>query len=217
MKLKVWDREKIVIIPEHYIFTKDERANRNVDILREFCTEQNIKYFYDIKDLGNFRVCLSGLSCFSFQPLNYIAEGVSSILVYCTECKLYVWACRPIRTTKVYAMLPLPKKVIAGLERYISLAKSFFKIYLNFLYLYMHNTCWTLYTFSQVLLGTDSHTCTAGAFGQFATGIGNTDAAFVLGTGKILLKVCKLFFISPYSFDHFPPSNFQFVCGSCNW
>ena len=40
----------------------------------------------------------------------------------------------------------------------------------------------------QVLLGTDSHTCTAGAFGQFATGIGNTDAGFVLGTGKLLLK-----------------------------
>lgn len=43
----------------------------------------------------------------------------------------------------------------------------------------------------QVLLGTDSHTCTAGAFGQFATGIGNTDAGFVLGTGKLLLKVFK--------------------------
>ncbi|PIN15647.1 3-isopropylmalate dehydratase (aconitase superfamily) [Handroanthus impetiginosus] len=41
----------------------------------------------------------------------------------------------------------------------------------------------------EVLLGTDSHTCTAGAFGQFATGIGNTDAGFVLGTGKLLLKV----------------------------
>ncbi|XP_043805214.1 3-isopropylmalate dehydratase large subunit, chloroplastic-like isoform X1 [Manihot esculenta] len=41
----------------------------------------------------------------------------------------------------------------------------------------------------QVLLGTDSHTCTAGAFGQFATGIGITDAGFVLGTGKLLLKV----------------------------
>ncbi|HTW93247.1 MAG TPA: aconitase family protein, partial [Tepidisphaeraceae bacterium] len=41
----------------------------------------------------------------------------------------------------------------------------------------------------EILLGTDSHTCTAGAFGQFATGIGNTDAAFVLGTGKLWLKV----------------------------
>ncbi|XP_039005800.1 3-isopropylmalate dehydratase large subunit, chloroplastic-like [Hibiscus syriacus] len=36
----------------------DERVNRNVDILRDFCTEQNIKYFYDVKDLGNFKANL---------------------------------------------------------------------------------------------------------------------------------------------------------------
>lgn len=52
--------------------------------------------------------------------------------------------------------------------------------------------------FPQVLLGTDSHTCTAGAFGQFATGIGNTDAGFVLGTGKLLLKVCLSSHVSNY-------------------
>ncbi len=40
-----------------------------------------------------------------------------------------------------------------------------------------------------MLFGTDSHTCTAGAFGEFATGIGNTDAGFVMGTGKLWLKV----------------------------
>ena len=56
--LKVWDSEKIVVIPDHYIFTSDKRANRNVDIMREHCREQNIKYFYDITDLGDFRVCL---------------------------------------------------------------------------------------------------------------------------------------------------------------
>ena len=41
----------------------------------------------------------------------------------------------------------------------------------------------------EVLFGTDSHTCMAGAFNEFATGIGNTDAGFVMGTGKLLLKV----------------------------
>jgi 3-isopropylmalate/(R)-2-methylmalate dehydratase large subunit len=41
----------------------------------------------------------------------------------------------------------------------------------------------------EILFGTDSHTCMAGAFNEFATGIGNTDAAFVMGTGKLLLKV----------------------------
>ncbi|KAK4425390.1 3-isopropylmalate dehydratase large subunit, chloroplastic [Sesamum alatum] len=115
---KVWDREKVVIIPDHYIFTTDERANRNVDILRDFCTEQNIKYFYDIKDLGNFKA-------------NPDYKGV------CHVALAQEGHCRP----------------------------------------------------GEVLLGTDSHTCTAGAFGQFATGIGNTDAGFVLGTGKLLLKV----------------------------
>ncbi len=39
------------------------------------------------------------------------------------------------------------------------------------------------------MFGTDSHTCNAGAFGQFATGVGNTDAGFILGTGKLLIKV----------------------------
>ena len=33
---KVWDANKIVIIPDHYIFTSDSLSNRNVDILREF-------------------------------------------------------------------------------------------------------------------------------------------------------------------------------------
>lgn len=61
LKSKVWDREKLVIIPDHYIFTTDERANRNVDILRDFCQEQNIKYFYDIKDLSNFKVYIFSL------------------------------------------------------------------------------------------------------------------------------------------------------------
>ncbi|WOL02426.1 3-isopropylmalate dehydratase large subunit, chloroplastic [Canna indica] len=115
---KVWDREKLVVIPDHYIFTSDERANRNVDILREFCLEQNIKYFYDIKDLGNFKA-------------NPDYKGV------CHVALAQEGHCRP----------------------------------------------------GEVLLGTDSHTCNAGAFGQFATGIGNTDAGFVLGTGKLLLKV----------------------------
>ncbi|XP_027363515.1 3-isopropylmalate dehydratase large subunit, chloroplastic-like isoform X1 [Abrus precatorius] len=115
---KVWDREKVVIIPDHYIFTSDERANRNVDILRDFCHEQNIKYFYDIKDLSNFKA-------------NPDYKGV------CHVALAQEGHCRP----------------------------------------------------GEVLLGTDSHTCTAGAFGQFATGIGNTDAGFVLGTGKLLLKV----------------------------
>ncbi len=108
---KVWDREKVVIIPDHYIFTADVLANRNVDTLREFVKEQNLPYYYDVGTKDYKGVCHIALP----------EEGHT----------------RP----------------------------------------------------GEVLLGTDSHTCTAGAFGQFATGIGNTDAGFVLGTGKTWLKV----------------------------
>lgn len=41
----------------------------------------------------------------------------------------------------------------------------------------------------EVLLGTDSHTVTAGAFGTFAIGVGITDGAYALGTGEIPLMV----------------------------
>ena len=115
---KVWDKEKIVLIPDHYIFTADERANRNVDILRDFAKEQDIKYFYDITDRADFKA-------------NPDYKGVC----------------------------------------HIALAQE------------GHTRP------GEVLFGTDSHTCNAGAFGQFATGIGNTDAGFIMGTGKLLIKV----------------------------
>jgi len=41
----------------------------------------------------------------------------------------------------------------------------------------------------EVVVGTDSHTCTHGAFGAFATGIGSTDMAMVFSTGKLWFKV----------------------------
>ncbi len=108
---KVWDKEKVVIIPDHYIFTADEKSHRNIDILRAFVKEQGIKYFYDVNSDKYKGVCHIALP----------EEGHT----------------RP----------------------------------------------------GEVLFGTDSHTCTAGAFGEFATGIGNTDAGFVMGTGKLWLKV----------------------------
>lgn len=110
-KAKIWDKDKLVIFPDHYIFTKNVHANRNVDILRQFATEHNLPNYYDV-----------------------------------------------------------------GTERYkgvchIALAEEGFNVP------------------GTVLIGTDSHTCTSGAFGMFATGVGNTDAAFILGTGKIWEKV----------------------------
>lgn len=42
---------------------------------------------------------------------------------------------------------------------------------------------------SSLVVGADSHTCTYGALGAFATGIGSTEAAAVFATGKLWLKV----------------------------
>lgn len=108
---KVWDREKVVILPDHYIFTDDEKAKRNVEILRQFAKEQDLPYYYD-PGTPNYRgVC--------------------------------------------HVALPEAGHVRPG----------------------------------EVIFGTDSHTCTHGALGAFATGVGNTDAAFVMGAGKLLIKV----------------------------
>ncbi len=110
-KAEIWDKEKVVIFPDHYIFTKNPHANRNVDLLRQFASEHSLPNYYDI---GSDR---------------------------------YKGVC------------------------HIALAEEGFNVP------------------GTVLFGTDSHTCTSGAFGMFATGVGNTDAAFILGTGKIWEKI----------------------------
>jgi 3-isopropylmalate/(R)-2-methylmalate dehydratase large subunit len=128
---KVWDRNKVVIIPDHYIFTADSKSNRNVDILREFSREQGLPYFYDVIDdpAGQWK--------FDAAKGNLARQYGSR----------YAGVC--------HTALPAKGHTRPG----------------------------------EVLFGTDSHTCMAGAFNEFATGIGNTDAGFVMGTGKLLIKV----------------------------
>lgn len=91
---KVWDTEKVVIIPDHYIFTEDVRANRNVDILRDFVNEQGIKYFYDITDRSDYKaVCfacwllVTPFWCFS----SCFSLVISCVLPFAGLCLLWLF------------------------------------------------------------------------------------------------------------------------------
>src|SRR5271170_6664092 len=128
---KVWDRNKVVIMPDHYIFTVDSKSNRNVDVLRDFALEQDIPYFYDVID--------DSKGTWKFDASKGMLKRQYG-LHYAGVC---------------HTALPQKGHTRPG----------------------------------EILFGTDSHTCMAGAFNEFATGIGNTDAGFVMGTGKLLLKV----------------------------
>ncbi len=108
---RVWDKDKLVIMPDHYIFTEDPHAMRNIELLRAFAAEHDLPHYFDVGTSRYKGVCHVALA----------EEGFN----------------RP----------------------------------------------------GNVLFGTDSHTCTSGAFGLFSTGVGNTDAALIMGTGKIWVKV----------------------------
>ncbi len=105
---KVFDRERVVLVCDHFAPNKDIASAIQVQIVRQFAQEQNLAHFYEGGDMG-----------------------------------------------VEHALLPEQGIVGPG----------------------------------DLIVGADSHTCTYGALGAFASGVGSTDLAAAMVTGEVWLKV----------------------------
>ncbi len=105
---KVFDKDRVVLIPDHFTPNKDIDAAEQCKFIREFAREQQLTHYYE------------GGEC-----------GVEHAL--------------------------LPEKGIVGP--------------------------------GDLVIGADSHTCTYGALGAFATGVGSTDLAAAMMSGEAWFKV----------------------------
>jgi len=105
---QVFDREKIVLMPDHFTPNKDIKSAEQVKMMKEFARRHGIVNFFEIGRMG---------------------------IEHC--------------------LLPEAGLVLPG----------------------------------DVIIGADSHTCTYGALGAFATGVGSTDMAAGMATGEAWFKV----------------------------
>jgi 3-isopropylmalate/(R)-2-methylmalate dehydratase large subunit len=105
---RVFDKDRVVLVADHFAPNKDIPSAQQCQILRNFAQEQNLTHFYDGGEMG-------------------------------VEHAL------------------LPEKGIVGP--------------------------------GDLIVGADSHTCTYGALGAFASGVGSTDLAAAMVTGETWLKV----------------------------
>ncbi len=105
---KVFDNERVLLIPDHFTPNKDIKSAEQAKILREFAQAQDLKNYFEIGRVGIEHV-----------------------------------------------LLPEQGLVVPG----------------------------------DLIIGADSHTCTYGALGAFATGVGSTDLAAAMATGKVWFKV----------------------------
>jgi len=105
---KPFDREKIALVPDHFVPNKDIASAEQVKMVREFAKKYGISHFFELGE-----------------------TGVEHIL--------------------------LPEKGLIAP--------------------------------GDLVVGADSHTCTYGALGAFATGVGSTDLGVTMATGRIWLKV----------------------------
>ena len=104
----VFNKEKIMLVPDHFTPNKDIKSAQQVKMMREFAKKHGITHFFE-------------LGCMGVE----------------------------------HALLPEQGLVYSG----------------------------------QLIIGADSHTCTYGALGAFSTGVGSTDMAAAMATGKVWLKV----------------------------
>jgi len=105
---KVFDRKKIVLVPDHFAPAKDLRSANQCKVLANFAQEQSLENYFEVGRMGI-----------------------------------------------EHALLPEQKLVLPG----------------------------------DLVIGADSHTCTYGALGCYATGVGSTDLARAFIDGKCWFKV----------------------------
>ena len=105
---KVYDAERVVLVPDHFTPAKDIKSAEQAKTLREFAREQGLTNYFEIGRMG-IEHCL------------------------------------------------LPEAGLVGP--------------------------------GDLVIGADSHTCTYGALGAFATGVGSTDLAAAMATGECWFKV----------------------------
>lgn len=105
---KVFDKNKIAIVPDHFTPNKDIKSAEHCKMIREFARSKEIKNYFEIGEMGI-----------------------------------------------EHALIPEKGLAVPG----------------------------------DVIIGADSHTCTYGALGVFSTGVGSTDMAVGMATGKAWFKV----------------------------
>lgn len=106
--VRVFDRNKVVLVPDHFTPNKDIDSAQQCKVIRKFAQEQEITHYYEVGEVGI-----------------------------------------------EHALLPEQGVVLPG----------------------------------DLVLGADSHTCTYGALGAFATGVGSTDLAAAMLTGEAWFRV----------------------------
>ncbi|MBO5279388.1 MAG: 3-isopropylmalate dehydratase large subunit [Lachnospiraceae bacterium] len=104
----VFDKDKIALVPDHFVPNKDIKSAEHCQCVRQFAKKNEITNYFEVGEMGI-----------------------------------------------EHALLPEKGLVVAG----------------------------------DVVIGADSHTCTYGALGAFSTGVGSTDMAAGMATGKAWFKV----------------------------